>query len=78
MNRRFRERHAPTDVLAFDFEEEDFLGEVYISLDRAREQAKEYGVDEKEELRRLVVHGLLHLLGYNHEEMTPLIELYLK
>jgi rRNA maturation RNase YbeY len=59
LNKRFKKRKGPTDVLAFDFEEPDFLGEVYVSLDRAREQARHYGVSEEEEIERLVLHGLL-------------------
>lgn len=78
LNRRFRAREGPTDVLAFDFDEEDFLGEVYVSLDRVREQSREYGVSEAEEIKRLVIHGVLHLLGYKHNQMPELMELYLK
>jgi len=78
LNERFRGRGTATDVLAFPFEEEDFLGEVYVSLDRVQRQAEEYGVSLEDELRRLVVHGLLHLLGYTHEQMRPLMERYLR
>lgn len=78
LNQRFRRREGPTDVLAFDFEEDDFLGEVYVSLDRACAQAKDYGVTQEEEVRLLVLHGLLHLLGYSHSQMKPLIKRYLK
>lgn len=77
LNERFKGRKGPTDVLAFDFEEPDFLGEVYVSLDRAREQALDYGVSEEEEIERLVLHGLLHLLGYPHTQMEPIMKRYL-
>ncbi|MCK4232441.1 rRNA maturation RNase YbeY [candidate division WOR-3 bacterium] len=77
LNERFKGRKGPTDVLAFDFEEPDFLGEVYVSLDRAREQARYYGVSEEEEIERLVLHGLLHLLGYTHPRMKPIMKRYL-
>lgn len=77
LNKRFKGRKGPTDVLAFDFEEPDFLGEVYVSLDRAREQAIYYGVSEEEEIERLVLHGLLHLLGYTHPRMKPIMKRYL-
>ena len=51
-----------------------FLGEIYISIDKAREQAEEYGNTFLEELRFLTVHGTLHLLGYDHiEEEDELI-----
>jgi probable rRNA maturation factor len=78
LNERFKGHEGPTDVLAFDFEEDDFLGEVYVSLDRAREQAQDYGITEEEEVGRLVIHGLLHLLGYSHSQMEPIIKRYLK
>ena len=78
LNRRFKKRVGSTDVLAFDFGEEDFLGEVYVSLDRAKEQSLEFGVSEEEEIKRLVIHGILHLLSYKHDQMPPLIERYLK
>jgi probable rRNA maturation factor len=77
LNKRFKKRKGPTDVLAFEFEEPDFLGEVYVSLDRAREQALDYGVSEEEEVERLVLHGLLHLLGYTQTQMEPIMKRYL-
>lgn len=71
LNGRFRDKDRPTDVLAFPLHEEDELGEVYlgdviISIERAREQAPRFRNDPESELARLVVHGLLHLLGYDH------------
>lgn len=66
LNRRFRKKNKPTDVLSFPFSEPDFLGEIYISLDRAALQAREYGAAFREEVWRLVVHGLFHLLGHTH------------
>lgn len=72
LNHKFTGRDGPTDVLSFPFPgerlptEEKIWGEVYISLDRASEQAKDYGASLKEEVKRLVIHGILHLLGYDH------------
>ena len=67
LNRRFLGREGPTDVLAFDLETTPpcsvASGEVYVSVERAREQANAYGVSLEEEVSRLVVHGLLHLSG---------------
>jgi len=61
-------RTGPTDVIAFDLSEEglpiDHVGDVYISVDTARENAGKYGVTLGEELLRLVIHGVLHVLGY--------------
>jgi probable rRNA maturation factor len=77
LNQRFRDRDRPTDVLAFPGNE-DFLGEIYISWDRVVVQSKEFGVTIQEEISRLVIHGLLHLLGYKHPEIYRLQERYLK
>ncbi len=55
-----------TDVMTFDLSDGDDLeGEIYISIDRARDQAKQYQVSLAEEILRLIIHGLLHLKGYN-------------
>lgn len=69
LNREYLGRTGPTDVIAFDLSGKDagLVGDVYISVDRAAAQAEEHGVPRKEELLRLEVHGILHLLGYDHE-----------
>jgi rRNA maturation RNase YbeY len=65
INRRFRGDDASTDVLAFSLEEGETLeGEIYVNVDRARRQAREFGVSLANELGRLVIHGTLHLAGY--------------
>jgi len=74
LNARFRDRDAPTDVLAFPLgaEGEDgvvHLGDVAISLERAMAQAPRFHNPPEAELARLIAHGLLHLLGYDHH--TP-------
>lgn len=69
LNRRYLEKDRPTDVLAFDLGEEDsLLGDVYIAPEMARRAAAELGLPVEEELVRLVVHGVLHLLGHEHPE----------
>ncbi|MDH4223716.1 MAG: rRNA maturation RNase YbeY [candidate division Zixibacteria bacterium] len=90
LNRRYTRRKGSTDVLAFSFAEEkpvkgeqNFSGEVYISAEKARIQSKSYQVTFEEELKRLVTHGILHLLGYDHkskkdrEEMRKIEEKYI-
>jgi probable rRNA maturation factor len=80
-NRRYRGVDQPTDVLAFAAQEkprdqrfqappgtENWLGDIVISLPRARRQAREAQHSMDDELRLLAVHGLLHLLGYDHGE----------
>ena len=78
LNRRFRGVDAPTDVLAFGAGTEEhfvsapdsprYLGDVVISYQRALTQAEELGYPVAKELKLLVIHGILHLLGYDHEE----------
>jgi probable rRNA maturation factor len=72
LNKDFRQMDRPTDVLSFelgdsDDPEDSVLGEIYISVDRAREQADEAGHSLEAEIRHLAVHGVLHLLGYEHD-----------
>lgn len=77
LNREHRSKDVPTDVLAFplmDADDEQLdtleggpLGDVVISLDRALIQAESRGVELTEEVRTLLAHGLLHLLGYDHQ-----------
>ncbi len=74
LNREYRKIDSPTDVISFALEDNDdinyspirLLGDIYISLDKAKEQAKEYNHSLLRELSFLAVHGLLHLLGYDH------------
>ena len=65
LNRRFLRKDRPTDVMAFPFGDEDIWGEVYVNEERAKEQALMYEVTFDEELMRLVIHGVLHLIGYD-------------
>ena len=67
LNEQWRGKAAPTDVLSFPQEDEDFLGDLVISVPTATRQAAERGTPLGDELRVLMVHGLLHLLGYDHE-----------
>ena len=67
LNLRWRRKDRPTDVLSFPLEEPGNLGDVVISMDTARRQAKEGGWPLAAELRRLLAHGILHCRGYDHE-----------
>lgn len=67
LNRQFRRKDAPTDVLSFPAEEPGQLGDVVIAAGVARRQARAAGHSLATELRILALHGLLHLLGYDHE-----------
>lgn len=91
INKEYRNIDRPTDVISFALEDDNtfiktdtrILGDIYISIDKAKEQAKEYGHSLKREISFLAVHGILHLLGYNHiilkeeKEMFKLQELIL-
>lgn len=75
INKKYRKIDKPTDVISFALEENQkeqvflknrVLGDIYISLDKAKKQAIEYGHSLRRELCFLAVHGLLHLLGYDH------------
>jgi probable rRNA maturation factor len=66
LNRRWRRKDRATDVLSFALEEPGLLGDVVISLDAARRQAREGGWPLAAELRRLLAHGILHCRGYDH------------
>lgn len=81
LNREYRGIDDATDVLSFSLEEQvpgeppivdgpevDVLGDVVVSLERAREQAESYGHSFEREVGFLVAHGVLHLLGYDHDD----------
>ena len=71
LNHRFLGRSRPTDVLAFpsgnDGDEQGYLGDIAVSVETARLQATRNGLSLGEEINRLIVHGFLHLLGFDHE-----------
>lgn len=78
LNKKYRGIDRETDVLSFAFDESDeprvegadssAIGEIIISIDKAKSQAKEYGHSLERETAFLTVHGMLHLLGYDHIE----------
>ena len=67
LNRRFRGKNKATDVLSFPGEVGGSLGDIAVSLDHARAQARDFGHRMGDELRILMLHGVLHLLGMDHE-----------
>ena len=69
LNRTWRKKDYPTDVLSFpqSDDRDTYLGDIAISLQRARAQAREWGHSTEDELRILMLHGLLHLKGMDHE-----------
>jgi len=73
LNREFRTKDKTTDVLSFPFEadefdtEKDFLGDIVISVEQAARQAAENDLSLETEIKQLILHGILHLCGYDHE-----------
>jgi len=67
LNKRYRKIDRATDVLSFEMGEDGMLGDIVISVDCAKRNAKRFEASLNDEIKRLVVHGALHLLGYDHE-----------
>ena len=77
INNEYRKKNKPTDVISFANRDNPFplinedtedLGDIYISLQKALEQGEEFSITLKEEMNRLLVHGILHLIGFDHEK----------
>jgi len=77
INNEYRGKDEPTDVISFAYRDNPFpiidnpmeeLGDIYMSLEKAADQAVEYETTLTDELKRLIIHGILHLLGYDHEK----------
>jgi probable rRNA maturation factor len=78
LNKKFRKKDKPTDVLSFNYDGK-ILGDVIISRETTRRNAKKYGVTYNDEVKRLVIHGTLHVLGYDHgRRMKHAEEIYSK
>lgn len=84
MNRLYLNHDYYTDVITFDYCEADAVsGDVFISIDRVEENAQTVGVSKQDELHRVMVHGVLHLIGYgdkseaDKEQMTQKEDYYL-
>jgi probable rRNA maturation factor len=76
LNKKYRKKDYATDVISFAYREYDnpviasereHLGDIFISLEKAKEQAAEFGVTFSDEMTRLVVHAFCHCVGYDHE-----------
>jgi rRNA maturation RNase YbeY len=71
VNQQYLDHDTYTDIITFDLtEDEGVQGEIYISLDRIRENASEFGVRFEEELHRVIFHGVLHLCGFGDKKAT--------
>lgn len=64
INKEYLNHDTYTDIITFQYSSEPIEGDIYISVERTRENASDLAVEEEEELRRVIVHGALHLCGY--------------
>ncbi|MCS7084012.1 MAG: rRNA maturation RNase YbeY [Aquificaceae bacterium] len=67
LNRSFRNIDSPTDVLSFELSDEHYLGEIVISYQTAKKSAANDGHSLRKEIKKLIAHGFIHLLGLDHE-----------
>ena len=66
INQKFLQHDTYTDIITFDYTEEGFIsGDIFISIERVKENAETFQVSFQEELLRVLAHGILHLIGYN-------------
>ncbi len=75
MNKQFRGKDGPTDILTFsyyspDLTSSDIAGEIYLCLEKIKVYSQEAGKTYKEQLKYIIIHGLTHLMGYDHESET--------
>ncbi len=80
INKRYLDHHDYTDVITFDYgdEYEGTSGDIFISYPMVKENARKYDAPEGEELLRVMIHGLLHLLGYNDKEEADRLQMKAK
>lgn len=84
LNKKYRGKNKTTDVLSFAQQEGEFcgdkndLGDIFICIAQVKRQAKEYKISFEEELYRMTIHGILHVLGYDHMEEKEAKKMFLK
>jgi len=76
INQKYLNHNTFTDIVTFDLAESaEIDGEIYISVGRVKENAVKYEVDFEEELRRVIIHGLLHLIGYKDKTASQKVQM---
>jgi rRNA maturation RNase YbeY len=72
MNQQYLDHNTYTDIITFDNSsaENDIVGDIFISIERVRENAAKFGITETNELHRVIIHGALHLLGYTDKSVV--------
>ena len=70
LNKKYRKKDKPTDVLSFKYnEDKNTLGEIVICPEIVKKNAKKFDLDYNKELTKVLIHGILHILGYDHENL---------
>lgn len=69
MNNKYLKHDYYTDIITFDYCDNNVSGDLFISLDRVRENAKDFNMEFTNELHRVIIHGVLHLCGYNDKSV---------
>lgn len=77
LNHHHRGKNAVTDVLSFTLNNEDYFGEILLSYEQAKRQAKEMKHSVRDEITFLLVHGLLHVFGHDHEKKEEANKMFL-
>ena len=75
MNRKHLKHDSYTDIITFPYEEDPVTGEIFISIDRVTENAKTFKTSFDNELRRVMIHGVLHLCGYDDHKKSDIEEI---
>lgn len=80
LNKQYLDHDSYTDIITFDNStiEGLIVGDIFISIDRIRDNALKYNISEKEELHRVIIHGTLHLLGYKDKYLSDKKKMTLK
>lgn len=80
INLEYRSKNYPTDVISFPVENSKKMvrGDIFISLEKVKENAVKYGEKFKNELKKIIVHGVLHLIGYDHVKKNQKEKMYIK
>jgi len=76
LNRQYLSHDYYTDIITFNYNQDDLLsGDIFISIDRIKENANKFSVSDNEELKRVIIHGILHLVGFNDEKENEIFEM---
>lgn len=67
-NKKYRGKNKPTDVLSFNLNDKECLGEIVICPQVVKENGEKFGISFEKEIAKVLIHGVLHLLGYDHEK----------